>query len=63
MVSIKNQFGLRLDLRVYAKIKKIAALELRSRNNMIEHIIKKEIAAYEAEHGELMLTEEDLTLE
>ena len=52
-----------LDLKVYAKIKKIALRESRSMTNMIEYLIKKEIGAYEAEHGEIEVTDEDLALE
>ena len=31
--------------------------------NMIEYLIKKEIAAFEQKNGELTLTDEDLALE
>ena len=63
MPVIKSQFTLRLDLRVHAKIKKIAAQESRSMTNMIEYLIKKEIRDYEAAHGEITITDEDLALE
>ena len=63
MPVIKSQFTLRLDLNVHVKIKKIALQESRSLTNMIEYLIKKEIKAYEAEHGELEVTDEDLALE
>ena len=63
MPIIKSQFTLRLDLTVHAKIKKIALQESRSLTNMIEYLIKKEIRAYEAEHGEIEVTDEDLALE
>jgi len=63
MPIIKSQFTLRLDLNIHAKIKKIAAQESRSMTNMIEYLIKKEIRAYEAEHGEIEITDEDLALE
>ena len=63
MAVIKSQFTLRLDLKLHAKIKKIAESESRSMTNMIEHIIKLEIADYESKHGEIILTDEDLTLE
>jgi len=48
---------------VHAKIKKIASQESRSMTNMIEYLIKKEIKAYEAENGEMEITDEDLALE
>lgn len=63
MAVVKTQFTLRLDIKVHAKIKKIAAAESRSLTNMIEYLIKKEIAAFEANNGEVVLTEEDLSLE
>lgn len=63
MAVIKTQFTLRLDVKVHAKIKKIAEMESRSLTNMIEYLIKREISAFEANNGELILTEEDLSLE
>ena len=63
MSVIKSQFTLRLDLRNHAKIKKIAESESRSMTNMIEYLIKKEIAAFESKNGEISLSEEDLSLE
>ena len=63
MAIVKNQFTLRLDIKVHAKVKKMAAAETRSLTNMIEYIIKKEIAAYEAQNGEIVLTDEDLYIE
>ena len=63
MPVIKSQFTLRLELKVHLKIKKIAIEESRSLTNMIEYLIKKEINAYEAEYGEIEITEEELALE
>ena len=63
MAVVKPQFTLRLDMKVHAKVKKIAEKESRSMTNMIEYIIKKEIAAYEAQNGEIILTDEDLYIE
>ena len=63
MAVIKPQFTLRLDLKVHAKIKKIAESENRSMTNMIETILKKEIDRYEKENGEITLTDEDLYTE
>ena len=63
MAVIKPQFTLRLDLKVHAKIKKIAESENRSMTNMIETILKKEIDRYERENGEITLTDEDLYTE
>lgn len=63
MSVIKSQFTLRLDLIDHAKIKKIADKENRSMTNMIETLIKKEIIRYEKDFGEIILTDEDTTLE
>lgn len=63
MAVVKTQFTLRLDVRVHAKIKKIAEIESRSLTNMIEYLIKKEINAFESDNGIIVLTDEDLSLE
>ena len=63
MAVIKSQFTLRLNLKAHAKIKKIAELESRSMTNMIEYLIKKEISSFERENGELVLNDEDLSIE
>ncbi len=63
MAVIRTQFTLRLDPVNHAKIKKIAASESRTMTNMIEYLIKKEIARYESENGEIPVTDDDLYLE
>lgn len=63
MAVIKTQFTLRLDPINHAKIKKIAEYESRSMTNMIEYLIKKEIARFEADNGVVPVTEEELYLE
>jgi len=45
------------------KSKKPQKKESRSLTNMIEYLIKKEISAYERQHGEVALTEADLYIE
>ena len=62
MAVIKTQFTLRLDLTDHAKIKKIAETENRSMTNMIETLIKKEIADYEQKNGEISLSDDDIFL-
>ncbi len=62
MPKIKTAFSLRLDLTSYAKIKKIANLENRSINKMIEHLVQREIKNYESLNGEIMLSDDDLYL-
>jgi len=63
MAVIKTQFTLRLDPINHVKIKKIAESESRSMTNMIEYLIKKEIARFEADNSPISVTEEDLYLE
>ena len=60
MPVIKSQFTLRLDPVSHFKIKKIADSEMRSMTNMIEYLIKKEIARYEKENGEIEVSDEDI---
>ncbi|MBO5575542.1 MAG: hypothetical protein J5956_04500 [Ruminococcus sp.] len=63
MAVLKTQFTLRLNLVDHAKIKKIAEEENRSITNMIETLVKQEIKRYEAENGEIEVTEEDISEE
>ncbi len=44
MAVLRTQFTLRLDPINHVKIKKIADSESRTMTNMIEYLIKKEIA-------------------
>ena len=61
MAVLKTQFTLRLNLVDHAKIKKIAEEENRSITNMIETLVKQEIKRYEAENGEIEITDEDIS--
>ncbi len=63
MAVLKTQFTLRLNLVDHAKIKKIAEEENRSITNMIETLVKQEIKRYEAENGEIEITDEDISEE
>lgn len=63
MAILKSQFTLRLNLNDHAKIRKIAESENRSLTNMIETLVKREIQRYEDENGEIVLTDEDISLE
>lgn len=56
----KIQSTIRLELLDYAKIKKVAQAENRSMANMIETLIKKEIARFEKENGEIIIADDDL---
>lgn len=62
MPVLKTQFTLRLNLTDHAKIRKIAEEENRSVTNMIETLVKQEIKRYEAENGEIEVTDEDLSV-
>lgn len=56
----KIQSTIRFDAVDFAKIKKISKYENRSMANMIETLVKKEIARFEKENGEIDLSDEDL---
>lgn len=60
MAALRNQFTLRINPIANAKIKKIAQAENRSTTNMIECLILDKIRRYEAEHGEILLTDEEV---
>ncbi|MCC8078762.1 MAG: hypothetical protein LIO57_01685 [Oscillospiraceae bacterium] len=53
MASAKIQTGLRLDEKVYGKLKTLSIQEGRSLNNLAEYILKKYLEDYEAKNGEL----------
>lgn len=59
----KIQSTMRLELIDHVKLKKISQYENRSMANMIETLVKREIARYERENGEIILTDEDLYTE
>lgn len=49
----------RLDEISYKKMKIIAQRENRSTNSQLEYFMKIGVAAYEKEHGEIILSEEE----
>ena len=53
MRTIKIQTGLRLDETTYGKLKTLSEREGRSLNNLVEYILKKHLADFEATNGEL----------
>lgn len=55
MPSKKPQIKAVTDTETYEKIKKIAETENRSTSNLIETLVKKYIASYESEHGEIII--------
>ncbi len=48
---------IRVNESVYQKVKVIAQRESRNTNSQIEYYLKKGVEAYEAEHGEIILSE------
>lgn len=53
MAVAKIQTGLRLDEKVYGKLKTLSIEEGRSLNNLAEYILKKYLDDYEAKNGPL----------
>ena len=53
-----SRYTLRIQQTLLDKLAFVAAYEGRSKNKEIEQLIKKRIAAFEREHGEI--TKEDL---
>lgn len=53
MAVAKIQTGLRLDEKVYGKLKTLSIQEGRSLNNLAEFIIRKYLEDYEEKNGEL----------
>jgi len=51
MATSKVQTGLRIEESDYYKIKQIAALEKRTINNLVEHLVHQYILRYERENG------------
>lgn len=60
VVSVSKQFSFRFDDILYAKTKAIAKKETRSMSNLIQHLCQLKIEEFEAKHGEIKLTDEDL---
>jgi len=53
MAVAKIQTGLRLDEKVYGKLKTLSIQEGRSLNNLAEYIIRKYLEDYETKNGPL----------
>jgi len=60
MAIRKIQTGLRIHEILYAKIRYLSAKEKRSLNNMIEYVLQQYVEKYEAENGEISVSDEDL---
>lgn len=55
MATSKIQTGLRLEESLYEKVKAIAESDGRSLNNLIEQVLRRYVADYEAQNGPLPL--------
>lgn len=53
MAASKIQTGLRLDEKIYEKLKTLSIQEGRSLNNLAEYIIRKYLEDYESKNGTL----------
>ena len=58
MATVKIQTGLRLNEEPYEKLKQIADREGRSLNNLIEFVVQRYIADYEAANGKITLSDQ-----
>ena len=52
------RYTLRVDRRLFAKFRYIAEFEGRSANKEIEQFLKKRVAKFEKEHGEIPVKED-----
>ena len=57
MIDSKARFTLRVEPELLAKLGYIAEYEGRTKNRELEQLIKKRIRDFEAEHGEIPLSE------
>ena len=58
-MNTRSTTQLRFDETLHAKAKIIADREIRTLNAQLEYFIKTGIERYEAEHGEIILSEND----
>lgn len=54
----KVQYTLRIEEKIFEKLKLISDKELRSINSQFEYFLIKSIAEYENENGAILLSEE-----
>jgi hypothetical protein len=59
MPTNKAPFGFNLEYEYLEKMRFIAKEETRSLSNLLEHLCRKYIAAYEKEHGEIVFDESE----
>lgn len=58
MPSNLPQFTIRISLSLLAKLRYIADYNSRSANREMETLIKKHVAEFEREHGEIVINDE-----
>ena len=61
MATDKRQFTLRMQDDTYEKVRYLAYVERRSIAMEIEHILMKYIIQYEADHGEIVISDSSLS--
>lgn len=49
---------IRIDEITWKKLKVIAKMENRNANSQLEYFVKRDVAAYEAEHGPISIPDE-----
>jgi len=54
-----KHLGIRIDSELHYKLHYIAKYDGRSANGEIIYLLRRYIAEYEAEHGEIVVNEED----
>ena len=57
MAACKIQTGLRLNEKVYKKVKVLCTRERRSLNNLIEYVVQRYIEDYERANGSIPVDE------
>lgn len=55
MMEKKGRYTLRIDEELWEKLTYVAGYEMRTKNREVEQIIKRHIAAFEKEHGQIDL--------
>lgn len=53
------RYTLRIDRRLFQKFRYVAEYKGRSANKEIEQMLKKRVEAFENEHGEIVIAEEE----
>ncbi|MBQ9412111.1 MAG: hypothetical protein IJU29_03315 [Oscillospiraceae bacterium] len=59
MATSKIQTGLRLNERLYDKIRELAVIEQRSMNNLMEYALQQYVNEYEKQNGVIPISSDD----